>query len=52
MLSSSISYPVLIKIPYFTHITERWIAPKEGLGGEKEAQRQGEERVNFRISLI
>jgi hypothetical protein len=35
MLGFSISYPVLIKIPYFTHSTERWIAPKEGLGGER-----------------
>jgi len=39
MLSFSISYWVLVKLPYFTDTTER------GVRGWKEAERQGEFRV-------
>jgi hypothetical protein len=35
MLNFTTSYQVLIKIPYFTDSTERGIAWKEGLGGER-----------------
>jgi hypothetical protein len=46
VLSFSISYWDLMKFPYFTDTT------KKGLKGWKEAQRQGEDRVILRISLI
>jgi hypothetical protein len=42
----SISYWDLIKFPYFVVTTER------GVRGWKEAQRQGEDRVTLRISLM
>jgi hypothetical protein len=45
-LSFSISYWDLIKFPYFTDTTKR------GVRGCKEAQKQGEDRVTLRISLI
>jgi hypothetical protein len=46
ILSCSISYWDLIKYPYFADTTER------GDRGWKEAQRQGEDRVNLRITLM
>jgi len=46
VLSFSISYWDLIKFPYFTDSTKR------GVRRWKEAQRQGEDRVNLRISLL
>jgi hypothetical protein len=46
MLSFSISYPGLIKLPYFADLTQR------GDRGRKEAQRQGEDRMTLRKTLI
>ncbi len=46
VLSFSISYWDLIKFPYFTDTTKRAVR------GWKEAQRQGEDKVTLRISLI
>jgi hypothetical protein len=46
MLSFSISYWDLIKIPYFADTTER------GDRWWKEAQRQGEDRVTLEITLM
>jgi hypothetical protein len=46
MLIFSISYPDLIKLPYFVDLTQR------GDRGSKEAQRQGEERITLRKTLM
>jgi hypothetical protein len=46
MLSFNISYRDLIKFPYFTDTTERVVRTR------KYAQRQGEDRVTLRISLM
>jgi hypothetical protein len=46
VLSFSISYPDLIKFPYFADHTQR------GDRGRKEAQRQGEDRVTLRKTQI
>jgi hypothetical protein len=42
MLSFSISYPDLIKLPYFAYLIQR------GDRGWKEAQGQGEDRMTLR----
>jgi hypothetical protein len=47
MLSVSISYCDLFKCLYFADTTKRG-----DRGGEKEAQRQGEDRVTSQITLI
>jgi hypothetical protein len=46
MLSFSISYPGLIKLPYFADLTQR------GDSGWKEAQRQGEDRMTLRKTFM
>jgi hypothetical protein len=42
MVSFSISYPDLIKPPYFADLTQR------GDSGWKDAQREGEDRMTFK----
>jgi hypothetical protein len=44
--SFSISYPDLIKLPYFAYLTQR------GDMGWKEAQRQGEDRMTLKKTLL
>jgi hypothetical protein len=46
VLSFSISYPDLIKLPYFVELAPR------GDRGSKEAQRQGEDRMTLMKTLI
>jgi len=46
MLSFSISYPGLIKLPYFADLTQR------GDSGWKEAKRQGEDRMTLRKTFM
>jgi hypothetical protein len=46
MLSFSISYPGLIKLPYFADLIQR------GDRGWKEAQRQAEDRMTLRKTLL
>jgi hypothetical protein len=48
MLSFSISYPDLIKLPYFADLTQS----KRRQGVKREAQRQGEDRVTLRKTLL
>jgi hypothetical protein len=53
MLSFSISYPDLIKLPYFADLTQRGDRSlKEEIGDEKRAQRQGEDRMTLRKNSI
>jgi hypothetical protein len=47
MLNFSISYPDLIKLPYFADLSL-----KEGIGGENMPQRQGEDRMTLRKTLV
>jgi hypothetical protein len=46
MLSISISYGDVLKCLYFADTTER------GDRGQKKAERQGEDRVTLRITLL
>jgi hypothetical protein len=46
MLSFSISFPDLIKLPYFADLTQ-----KRGWGVKREDQRQGEDRMTLMKTL-